>query len=396
MMKTTRMAVRAVLALSLSVLAFSGVASAASNLKLGNMSIKPFINVKGTSDSNIYLSSADAKSAIISNISPGVGIVWPISIHEVKLDYFAEFINYSENPSNNNAIHNNADLAVKLNTGIGLGFLLKDSYKGTTDPLTSELTERARRNQNTASAEIEYKLSSIYTAKVTLSQVVHDYIAAEYKPLFNRKENECNFELAYNVSPKTAVVADYAVGSVDYGYAVNTESSKVSQIRFGIRGELTPKTIGEIKFGTKDKKYNDIQNNDKTTSVLSMTTMTDFSKRTSLMLMGSRNFVESTLTNNPYYIASGATLRLEQKIARFWTAGLSGNYEANDYPNDITVGSKTEKRRDVNLNAGLDATYSAYEWLSVGAGYTLRQRASNFDQYKYDDGLASVFAKFIF
>ncbi|MHB9154852.1 MAG: outer membrane beta-barrel protein [Endomicrobiales bacterium] len=369
---------------------------ALAEIKTGNLSIEPYVRWVEMYDTNIYLDATNKKYSWITNLSPGVNLFLPVKDHKFQLQYNAEFIGYSENPGNNNAINNNINLLAGFNFPVGLFAEVNDYYRNTTDPLTTELIQRVNRNQNMIYTKVGCLFSRFLSSSLGFSQVLHDYIAEAYKPLLNRRENEANVEIAYNYSPKTSALVGYACGTVDYSYASNLNSSKYNQVTLGVRGELTPKTVGEIKVGEKARTYNNVAGRDVSTPTLSLATITTFSKRTQLSLVAGRNFVESIYFNNLYYIDNSLQGMLSQKIYRDWTATFDVRYEFIDYPQGVVVNTETKKRQDSYILNSFDITYAATEWLSVGIDYTVRQRNSNIDLYYYLDNIIGLNAKVVY
>ncbi len=396
---------RVLTATSVAALIALNTGTASATMKYRNLKIDPFLGVTSVYDSNIYLKNVNEKSSIITTFSPGVSFQLPVREHQFSLRYQADVISYTENPSLNNAIHNSVDAAAALKFPVGLNLTVKDAYRSTTDPASAEQTERVKRNQNTVAATLGYTISRYFTVSVTGSQLLHDYIqdsslyALSLKQQLSRRENEGNLEIGYNYSPKLSLLLDYAYGTVDYTYPPSTtgdRSSIYNQVRAGIRGKLTPKTTGEAKAGAKARKYNSsaLESKDTTTSVVSLGTVTDFSERTQLSLGVSRNLEESTFETNPYYTANVLTFGLTQKLMRNWKGTLTGLFEFDGYP-EISS-SINDKREDSNLQGGLGLSYSAFEWLTVGGGYTVRDRNSNINSNDYTDHLVSVSAKLVF
>jgi polysaccharide biosynthesis protein VpsM len=374
----------------LSVVMFASFSLSFAVIRMSNLEIIPSIGLATQSDDNIYLQRNSAKSSMINSVSPGLNLYLPVENHQFGLNWRSDLIEYTENPSSNNTINNSVDLFMKFNFPVGLFLNLDNNWIATTDPLTTETIERTKRIQNKFSSEIGYRFADKYTVKAGYAQTLHDYLLEMFKQPLNRRESLGIIELAYNVSPKTAILADYGMGQIDYAFASNLNSSTFNQYMIGVRGQLTPKTIGEVKIGARDKKYNDLTGKDISLGVLDVSTLTNFTENTSLSIGANRSDVESTFVNNNYYIATSGSLSLKQKINKNWGMIVNGMYSIDGYPN-ASVGA--EEREDQYVNAGLSLSYEAMKWLTISAGLTYKNRDSNFDIYDYVDNVIGLSAK---
>ncbi|MHB9154919.1 MAG: outer membrane beta-barrel protein [Endomicrobiales bacterium] len=356
-----------------------------------------FLDLSERYESNIYLVPSGGASSLVTALRPGFRLRQPVRQHLFRLDYWSELLGYSENPSINNTINNYAEFSAQLAFPSGLGFALEDNYAGTTDPATSELTERVHRNQNDLSLRVSYTFSRLLTGSLKYSQLLYDYIPEGYKSLLNRRESEGNAELAITLTPRTSALVEYGAGEVRYAYATNPNSSRNQAARVGLRGRLTPRMNGELKAGVKYRNYTQVQGMDTTLPVFSLTAVNRFTERTALRLSAFRNFVESANLDERYYVSSGLTFQLEQGLLDSWKLALDGDLENNEYPNEQTTGSRTQKRRDVRFFAGLGITYlSVLPWLRLGAGYHFIQRNSNFGPFSYTDNVTDVKIRMVF
>ena len=72
----------------------------------GEWTITPTISVTETATDNVYLSSTQAKSALVSDITPGISIAGMGSRASLNLNYQLHSLFYSTDPSANNALQN--------------------------------------------------------------------------------------------------------------------------------------------------------------------------------------------------------------------------------------------------------------------------------------------------
>jgi polysaccharide biosynthesis protein VpsM len=374
----------------LSVVLLSGWSIAGAVVKLSKLELTPYLGLQSQMDDNIYLQQNGRQSSEINSVTPGLNLYLPVEDHQFSLMWHSDLIEYTENPTNNNAINNYVSFSTKLNFPVGVFLNASDDWISTTDPLTTEQIERTKRLQNNFTGEIGYKFADRYTVKAGYTQTLHDYLLEAYKQPLNRRESVGSVELAYNFSPKTSVLVDYGIGVIDYAFASNPNSSSYNQYRLGVKGQLTPKTIGEIKLGALDKTYQDLTDKNIALGVLEMSTLTKFSDKMSLMLGANRSDVESTFTNNNYYITTAGSVDLKRKILKNWSFDVNGTYADDAYPN-AALGLSA--REDTYVQAGISLNYEAIKWLVLSAGYNYKDRDSNIDIYDYADNLIGISAK---
>jgi hypothetical protein len=374
----------------LAAVVVSCVSSSFAVIKLSNLELTPYLGLQSQTDDNIYLQQNSPKSSMINSVTPGLDLLFPMGNNQLGLKWHSDLIEYTENPSLNNTMNNYLDLSGKYNFPVGLFVNFGNEWIATTDPLTTELIQRTKRIQNNFISEVGYKFAEKYTVKAGFSQTLHDYIDETFKQPLNRRESLGSAELAYNISPKTSVVADYGMGQIDYAFASNLNSSKFNQYLVGLKGQLTTKTLGQVKFGAREKKYNDLTGKDISLGILEVATVTNFTDNTSLSLSANRSDVESTFTNNNYYITTLGSLGLNQRIYKNWNLAFNGTYAVDGYPN-ASIGD--EEREDQYVNTSLALNYEAMKWLTISATFNYKNRDSNFDIYDYVDDVFGLSAK---
>jgi len=388
-----RNAKKAVLAV---VFLLAGHSLAMATVKWGNLLVSPGLEIYSVQDSNIYLQSSDSKTSRVNSLRPSIHFSLPSKGNEVRFGYSADIMSYAENPSKNNASNQAADAMLRLVFPAGFSCILSYDYLDTNDPLSAENVDRVKRKQNNFFMGYSYKFSKNFLLGFNYSNILHKYNDAAYSASLDRRDIESTLEAAAYVSPKTVLFLGYGMGSIGYLDTDNNNSSKSTQLSIGLRGSLTPKTVGELKVGTREKKFDKITGEDVSTSVLSLSSVVDFSKRTKLNISGARNIVESTFSNNLNYIENAFSLKLNQRIYSRWNAAIGGTVSAQNYSEETTIGADTLKRQDANNQMTLDIAYDALKYLSFGGNYTAKSRNSNFSQYDYNDTIVGLYTKLSF
>src|SRR3989339_222020 len=356
------------------------------------MNTNASLELKVTNDDNIYYEKTDPQSSMITAFIPGLNFSASNDANKLGLDYTAEILNYSFSPSTNNATNQAVGIMGELVFPFGLSIKLRDAYKDTNDAPSSEFVKRINRIQNNLNAEVGYKINRLVSASIVMNQVKHEYSEAIYKPLFNRSESETGLIVFYGISPKTSALLEYDMNKIVYDNVLpNRKDSSETKIKLGLKGKLTPKTVGILKVGSTDRKYDLIANtNNVADSMISLNSITEFSKMTNLKLLIDRNIQESVYANNAYYISTGLTADLGQKIGSSWGVNLNVRTEMGAYPNETTSGALTAKRADTNNSLGLSIGYNAMDWLTANIGFTTKSRSSNFDEFNYTDNVSGI------
>ena len=371
----------------------------------GEIKTNASLELKTVSESNIYLGKTDEQSTTITSFIPGLNFLATGGQSKVGIDYAAEILNYSLSASTNNATNQSINVLLDFTFPVGLSLKLMDGYKDTSDAPSSEFVKRIKRTQNNLSGDIGYKFGRVWSASVLFSQINHAYSQDEYKAIFDRTESESGLVVYYGFSPKTSVLLEYDSGVIAYDKALNLNDSTYSNVKLGLKGKLTPKTAGILKIGSQSRKYDVQAEKDASTSILGLTSITEFSKMTSLKLSADRNFMESTFSSNLNYLATSITVELGQKIGKKVSVSVNSRYEMDDYDTAVLLDEATgaaavtgvlTKRSDTNTLSGLGVKYSISEWLTANLGYTTKGRSSNFNSFNYTDTLTNVSIKAIF
>jgi len=378
------------------VFLLAGHSLATATVKWGSLQVSPALEIYSVQDSNIYLDASGSKASRVNSLRPSIHFSLPSKGNEVRFGYSADIMSYAENPSKNDASNQAADAMLRLVFPTGFSCILSYDYLDTNDPLSAENVARVKRKQNNFFMGYSYKFSKNFLLGFNYSNILHKYAAAEYSASLDRRDIEATLEAAVYVSPKTALFLGYGMGSIGYIDALNENSSKSTQLSVGLRGSLTPKAIGELKVGTRNKVFDEITGKDVATSVVSLSSIVDFSKRTKLNISGARNIVESTFVNNLNYIENAFSMKLSQQIYSRWSASIGGAVSAQNYPEEATIGADTLKRQDANTQASLDVSYEALKYLAFGCNYTAKSRNSNFNSYDYNDTVVGLYTKLSF
>jgi hypothetical protein len=371
---------------ALATLGVAGSAAAQGNLELGPFRILPSLELALEYDDNILLTRNDEIDDFIWTISPGVVIELPARKYAVRLGYRADILRYMENDELDTVHHNLlADARVNFAAGLGLRltdrFLITDEFAGFPVP---ELTQRVDRTENTLDVGGDWTVRERYTFDVGYRWFLVDYEDSFNE--FDRQDHTVAGTFFYRVFPKTSVLGEVNYNWIRYeepAVALDRDSD-AWRFKVGVKGDLTAKTTAIIKVGWEWRDYENAAREDWDGLIAEGEIIWKYREPSELRLFGGRANVESLFEGNNYYVTSygGAEVRhflRERLILR--VRALGG---VNEYPEDVTVGTKSAERSDTFFEAGVTLRYQIRRWIAVELGYAFLLLDSNFDEFDYE------------
>lgn len=342
-------------------------------------------------DDNIYLTNTNKKDSFISSTKIGAmyeGKV-PNSSLQGKFSAVGGYNAYTENNSNNGYWDALANAEI-----FNDNFTLGDRFLLTSDPANNELTERAKRIQNTAYASYITSKEKMFSIGFKVSDVFDRYLKSRWESL-NRNRINAGVGAYYNISNKTSLFVEYTYTDVDYDKNKNNNSDG-GIVALGVEGQIASKVKGTAKATYNYRNYDhDLADYDNYADLfgyeVSLTWKPTF--KNEIRLTGKRDFEETVYTNNRYFISTGVNLYASQKVMDKFTLGLTLGYDNLAYQKAVAG----VKRSDDVYTVRPEANYQFKDWLSAGVWYQFRKRASNVsDSLEYDNNRAGVFVKAIF
>lgn len=371
----------------LAIVGLAGPAAAQGNIELGPFRILPSLELALEYDDNILLTPNNEIDDFIWTISPGVIIELPSRRYAIRLGYRADILRYMDNDALDTVHHNVlADARVNFPGGLGLRlsdrFLITDDFAGFPVP---ELTQRVERYENTLDVGGDYTLRERYTIDVGYRWFLVDYRDDPEFDQFDRQDHIVAGTLFYRVLPKTSVLGEVNYEWIRYdqpAVALDRDSDGW-RFKVGVKGDLTAKTTVLLKLGWEFKDYENPGRKDWDGVIAEAEVIWKYREPSEVRLYGGRANVESLFEGNNFYVTSygGAEVRhflRERLILR--VRGLGG---VNEYPEDVTVGTKSAERTDTFFEAGVSLKYQIRKWLAVELGYAFLLLDSNFDQFDY-------------
>ena len=386
---------RLIIALVLTLQA--GSALALQNIKLAGVDITPVVSSQEKYDSNIYLTRDDVKASLYNRSLAGLGLRKEGARLSVNGGYSVEGLFYTRDHRINDAVHHNANAAVKMQLAGGRTLTADDRYTATTDQATSEYTARAKRVQNNANLAFESPLKGKFGFGVDAQHIINDYLSSNYKTL-DRDEIIAGAEMNYKLQPKTKLFLAYHFGSLKYKERalVGANDAVYSNVDMGLSGNLGSKLTGRIMGGIQSRVYRKdlgTASNSRTTGSYGAQINWKPLAKTEVVLYGKRANVESIYSNSRYYVSTLNDLSVSRELNKF-KAGLGGSYEAIRYVEEVP--GENAKRRDSNWSGRTTLEYNIQKWLKAGAAYTYRSRVSSYRNSNYVDNVTTLELKGMF
>ncbi|MBD3271049.1 MAG: outer membrane beta-barrel protein, partial [Elusimicrobia bacterium] len=313
-------------------------------------------------------------------VMPGRGI-------NFKAKYWADFIQHHRYDNQDRTDHTvNALLDGLFAQHIVLR--INENYKKTADPPNDELTDLEKRLRNNTKTALGLK-----TRKLGL-EVEYQYVRDNYDTLntLDKDENVVAPTLLFYISPKTSLFAEYKIGQIEYDVNTTNNDSEYIQVNGGLRGRLAPKLVGIIKGGYKETDYEDtrtVTERDFKGGTVYGNVIYDIKENSTLAVYGEREVVESTFQTNNYYVSKKIGAQLDFKLLQRIFVFGGGRTGSNDYPENITVGSVTDKRSDDISEANAGLRYMIGKSIVLQGSYDYRKKDSNFNAYDYKNNIYS-------
>jgi len=356
----------------------------------GRLEFHPFVGSRGLYTDNINQVADNQQSAFLSEERAGFGIFWPGDVHLFRLDYGLNLYTFPEIENIDKKLYpkNSANLLLELNFPGGVFSKIDESYLETLSPASGEEAGVIERMQNNAVLGFGFKSGEKYSIGLMYTNVIHDYKLSVYNDL-DRMEQGIGPTLYLKIFNKTSLLLDYKFGIITYRYdrdGIRPDSNE-HNILLGITGKLTSKLTYEVKAGLESRKYKDSSLDGFSTPIMGISLIAQPSSLWSIDLKFTRRAYESNWGQNYYFMQNKSTLSVNWYPTGKITAGLNGGYEFNQYNKEETnpETGAPEKRKDGVLSSGIDLFYDIQKWLKISAGYSIRNRASNFNIWDYTE-----------
>lgn len=341
-------------------------------------------------DDNIYLTKDDKKSSFISSTQlfadylatfPGTALKFGAN---ANVGYNA----YTEDSAKNNYV--NAGLG--LNFGNKL-FNIDENFLYTVDPATSELTDRAKRINNTAAFRFKTSTDKMFSLGFILADIYDKYIDDEYSDL-NKNRINAGLQVHYNLSPTTSIYLGYMLSKIIYD-KTDINDSLGNSVNLGITGNVTTKIKGTAQIAYDMRNYDKERegaDNDPGIMGYRLSLTYDPTFRDTISLAGERKMEESCYANNRYYISTEVGIDYKHEFNSKWSAGIFASYENMAYTKSVDGVKRSDDFVKVKPSIGYKFKDN---WLA-SIWYQLKNKTSNCEFAEYTDNKVGAQVKFCF
>lgn len=355
-------------------------------IKAGSFLIIPKADLDVTHSDNIYATTNNTESDMITTLRPEVKVKSNWNRHALNAMARQETVRYNDNRSEN---HNNLTLAadgrvdIMRDTSIGGGvsFARDHEDRGNPNSLASNskpveyTTSIARlglyRGLGRASARFDTEAKKLdYKDGYTSAGAFVDNGQRDRDEYTNSLRLGWQFDPRFEGFVKGTMDTrnykrDFSTGYVNRG---NNGSSLVAGTTFDVSG----KTKGEVFAGVVERNYNNPTFKDISEPTWGGKVTWNFSELTSVIAGVDRTIEETTIGASSGYVSTAYTAKVEHALTR--DVLLSGNvgWTENEYK-----GTAANQRQDDVFSVGAGADYYLGKNFKAGVGYTYQDRDSN-------------------
>lgn len=360
--------------------------------------IHPFYSLSQTYQSNINRVRRDRPdggrfgggvlSSWITSHQAGAGFAVPVSRrHRVDGRYAAEWLNYSTQPRSHNTFNQNVGLGYAYSGIRGVTGQAAASYTNTVDPPLSELIQRERRHQTSASTSLASTRSRWFAWTLDVQGSLHRHLNPSLAASLNHLEYSAGGSTGVLLQPKTRLYLAYHQSRAEYPRRPTSDSVSHS-FDAGIDGRLAPKVTGRAQLGVQRREYSaplagNADNPSFFQTQVALAFKPDDRNRASLQV--SRGASDTVFGSNRYSIATSASLALFHATQGGLSCSANATYQVTEYPVPASSGGALRARRDRTYGAGLGLDKRVRPWLSWGLGYQRLENRSAFGDFDYAD-----------
>jgi hypothetical protein len=374
------------LSLVASVAGASVLEQPSKDVKWGGKTIHRNIGVEVSQDSNIYLSKTATGSLIIK---PGaaLGISSESRRSLLALGYEIQLLKYTRSPAGNDAIHHTINFNAGYNFKSESRITFTDKYMITTDQASSEISARSKRNQNNASADLDVVAGRKRFLGIGVDHVMHRYEDPQLKLMLDRGELTISPRVGLMIGPKTKGYVKFTLETVTYTNGLLKKNNSTQSFLGGVNGEIMARVSGTAEVGIFMRSYSDsptVYSDPASSPAVHVGLKWDAPHGVNVMLAATRGPVESVYGR--YYISTAVNLGATKDFGKKFSAGLVAGSVTDAYEAELGQGV----RSDSIIQAGVNFGYEVMKDVRLKLSDLYRNRASNFDQFKYSDNVISL------
>ena len=371
----------AAMALVISNTAYSQFVPA--EIQVGSFNLIPTLNAQLRQNDNIFATETDAKSSMISILSPMLLLGTDNKVNRYQISYKADLGTYHDSADDN---YFDQAAGVDIHQEFSRYFLLHASGSfntgheergtGYSRGAAGLLSEPDRFQSANAEALLSYGNTRSsgqleFAADVDAQTYTTRRSVTRYR---DRLSSHGRGTFYYNLSAKTSFLLEANLLDVNYNTDLADSLDSMEQRYYtGASWDVGSLTEGVVKLGWQIKDFSDSDREDFSGFGWEAGVNWTPVANTKINLSTSSRTVETTSFGN--YIDNKAVAgSLSYDINTLTTLGISGNAMINDY--------KPSPAKDAEGDVTIQVDYSIRRWLTAGVGYTYAERRSN--QAGYD------------
>lgn len=329
-------------------------------------------------DDNIYEAGVDNSSSWVANISPNFLLesVQGKGQYQLGYSFNSDIYDHSEQDSD-------TDHHLKALAEIGLNRSNRLSFYGNYDRVenVSDTTIVGENDKFETS-----KISAVYGLGMPARTLSLDLgVNHEWYRTFNSGSLNLDREYDkpglnatgyYRLGPKTRALLEYRHDEYDYILSSSILDSDKDTVLVGITWSATRQTTGTIKFGQEKRDFDDSSKKDQDGSTWEADLTWQPGPRSSVSLSTMKGTEEGSLTED-FIDTTKTRLGLLHQFSPRVTLDTFYGYSDEEYQDLLG-------REDEVNEAGVTLRYNANQRMSVGVGYSYKDRSSNLDIREYD------------
>jgi hypothetical protein len=338
-------------------------------------------------DANISSDNSSGKTAWTTVLSPSLRLTRSGGFLKLDMTYAPSFEISSQTVSGNMIQMPRLfeqPLKMSGNYKFGrLGLSFAQSFLYGTAPATSELTGHTKTFREAMNIEAKYDYNKMALALVYQGNfLVHSQATLES---YDYYEHSIGPRVYIHLNSKLDLYLSVDKDFVIYPSGTGDNSGASAYI--GLKGRLNPKSSAALEGGIRQRTFQDGQVGDTTGFFTQGTWMYSLTPKIDLSLLMNRDIQMSAYQGVGFYrtasVSSGIAYRITPKIGFHYALSL----RQNDYPvateeTDPDTGlTLSQKRKDNIVKNSLRIDYNIKRYVSVGLGYSIEERTSNFEEY---------------
>jgi len=360
-------------------------------VRLGPLSLTPYVNASGTFTDNVFLSSRNEESDFYYSILPGVKVrARPIGRHNFYLDYDADISQFQDFTEANYVVQS-LDAGLDLNLPRKFEIRLGNKITYGADLPDVEGDETAQYYNNVARIEASYAFLDRFGIGLRYSHEFKDYERSRDE-IDNFDTNTVGGAFRFRILRGTSMLVEYVYSITDYrrDARARVENNYSNRINTGVTWDITAKTRGTVRGGYVQTTYHRIDREDDSTFA-SANISHELTSHIVVSLTGIRSIFDTSNADDNIqfstsYVSSQVTGRLQHTYRKF-TTSIGGDYLHDRYlHDDLNLG---RKRKDDVWRGWLGVDYQMQRWIKLGVKYRYTTLDSNFDIEDYDENLVS-------